>query len=324
MTEQAKAGEEEIKKTVAGAEGGEEGGEKKLTPEEEVAIYKKKAEEAEDRAKKAELDREDQRREAARATEERDTEANKAVKSQEESINNALAAAKGKFEAAQKDFEDAYDANDRKKVLDAQLKLNDAQAEMRGAEYNQKRFGEWKESKERTASTSTENREKTYPLRTGTGAVLAVPQSALDWAEKHPKFKDDEDYAEAVYAADGKAQRRGIKVYSKEYYDFIDKHLVEKGLDQGADVEPAKKKDEKTTAKSTSTASSSAAPVNSTSTSTSTNGTGGNKNSFRLTQEHIEHAAICFPDLWAKGKDGQKEAMEKYAARQLEIKSGKN
>lgn len=322
MTEQAKVTEEEVKVTISGTEG-EEGSEKKLSPEEEVAIYKKKAEEAEERARKSERENDQIRLEKAKANEERDTEANRAIKSQGEAVSNALSAAKGRFEAAQKDFEDAYDTNDRKKVLEAQLKLNDAQSDLRGAEFTQKRFNEFKESKERTTTSSTEMQEKQYSLRTGTGAVLSVPKSALDWADKHPKFKEDEDYAEAVYAADGKAQRRGIRVYSKEYYDFIDKELVSKGLDSSTEEVVTTKREEKPATKTQLTASSSAAPVHSTS-SSSSNGSGGSKNSFRLTQEHIEHAAICFPDLWAKGKDGQKEAMEKYAARQLEIKSGKN
>lgn len=300
---------------AAGDEGEGEGGDERTPEQKLIEELKETAKSSKERAEKAEFERDQERAQKDTARKAASTEAEKNVLAQEDSLKSKLSAAKSGFESAQKEWDDAYDAGDKAKLRAAQEKLNDAQMMLRGAEFNMKRFDDWKEESKKSVAATAD----LYDFKTGTGDTLKLPKSAIDWAKKHPKLSTDREYTDAVYDADGRAKRRGIEPYTPEYYEFLDGHIKRMGLteEEDGEVDPPKKdeKEEKTPPKkeSKSNASSSAAPVGG---STGSNGAGSGKQTFRMTADHRKAAQISFPDEYKKDP---KATEEKYARIQLDI-----
>ena len=281
------------------------------TPEQKIIDeLKGNLEAANKRAAQAESQRDSERVQKDSARTEATTARERQVLAEEEKLKTAVAGAKSAFDAAQREWDDAYDAGDKQKLRDAQIKLNDAQMALRGSEFQEGNFKKWKETQK-----SAPVDDGLFEMKTGTGDVIRVPQSAIDWANKHPKLKTDSDYTDSVYDADMRAKRRGIKVYSQDYYDFIDSHLKKSGLEDDDGDDPVKK-DAPVIKKSDK--QSTAAPPGG-----STGSTGGSskKNSFTLTADMRKAAQIVFPDEYKKDPAA---AEEKYAKYQMEMKKSKN
>lgn len=325
MTEEIKKSDEEIKKAeaetekkpdgAAGAGADAAGDEDNLSPEQKIIDdLKSRAETAEKRAEKAEKERDEEQQRRNTAQKDAMNARERQIKAQEDSIASKVESAKASFEKAQQEYEDAYDSGDKKRLISAQVALNDAQAQMRGAEFQAEQFKSWKEGKGSSEEKST-SRETQYDFKTGTGDVIKLPQSAIDWAKKHPKLASDAEYTEAVYDADSRAKRRGIEIYSKEYFDFLESHVKKLGLENDDDdtgvtdpnPEPKKEEPKKSSEKQKS---STAVPVGS---STGSTGAGKKSKTFVMTSEMREAARFTYPD------DKPEVAEEKYAKRQLEI-----
>jgi len=215
-----------------GAAGGDEGGDE-LSPEQKIiAELKEKAKTAEERAAKAERERDVERSQKDSARKEATTAAERQIEAQENSLKSNLSAAKSNFEAAQKEWDDAYDAGDRAKLRAAQERLNDSQMALRGAEFNNEKFKEWKEK--------------------GGGTVVSTEKSRFtkveqDWIDRNPAFNTDRRFRAATYAANEEAVERGIVIDSKEYFDHVNTYLTELGFEVADGVKkaaPAKKEEE--------------------------------------------------------------------------------
>lgn len=310
MSEEVKNTEEEVKITITKAEesphaGGD--GPEEVSPEQKlIQELRGKAEAAEERARNAERERDSERSEKQKARTEATTAAERQIQAQEESIKSNLGNAKSEFEAAQREFQDAYDSGKPQSILEAQIKLNDAQNRLRASEYQEETFKVWKE-----------NRSKA-PAKNEVSSASRFTKAEQEWIDAHPKFNTDRRYRAAVYAADEEAREKGIEIDSPAYF----KHLEDYVADLGLDKDPPKKDEKKDTVeeriekepkeKDGKRASSTAAPVGVSTGST----TGGKKNTITMTAEMREAAAICYPDLYKKDP---KAAEEKYAARQLDI-----
>lgn len=316
MTEENKKTEEEIKKEGSDAAGaaktGAEGADKAAdgVSQEETLIsdLKSRVEVAEKRASDAEKERDDERQKKTHAQTEAKTAMEREVQATENSVKNRVEATKNAFEKAQQDYEDAYDSGDKKRLIQAQVALNDAQAQMRGAEYNEEQFKVWKE------------RNKGVVVSTGNSRFTKPEQ---EWIEKNPKFNTDRRFRAATYAADEEAKEKGIVVDSPDYFRHLNEYLTDLGFDvhgksakrdepsEEDDVDPEPRKEP--VKKQEKQKSSTAAPPGG-----SSPGSGGGAKSkiFTMTPEHREAAAFTFPDLHRKDP---KAAEEKYAKAQLDI-----
>lgn len=260
---------------------------------------------AEERARSAEDQRDAERHQKDAARTEAKTAAQKQVLATEISHRNAVAAAKSAFESAQKEWDDAFDSGDKTSVRKAQEKLNDAQSMLRSAEYQNAQFDNWKKQ---------------------TGGVVSNEQSRfskaeLDWIDKNPRFNTDRKFRAGVYAAHEEAVQKGIEIDSPAYFKNVEDYLSDIGLkDEAVSSDQAQKKEEpvkKEQKKSEKQGSSTAIPPGGASGSSSGS---GKKQTFHMTSEHREAAAVCYPELHRKDP---KAAEEKYAVRQLEIQQKK-
>lgn len=295
--------EEELLKAASGgsAEVHNNDSDDGISPEKKlIEELQSKLSHAETAAKEALEQRDAERREKDLARNQVKTAAEKQIEASENALHNALTAAKSNFESAQREWDDAYDAGDKQRLRDAQIKLNDAQAHLRGAEYQNNQFAEWKKSG---------------------GAVVSSDGSRFtkkeqEWIDKNPRFNTDRKFRAAVYAAHEEAVSKGIEIDSNDYFDNIEDYLNDLGLKETKQVSAPieeKKVDEpikKTEKKSSSTAIPPGGSGVSSSQSSRTL-------TFTMTPEHREAAAVCYPDIH---RTDPKKAEEMYAARQLEIK----
>lgn len=308
MTEEVKklTAEEELLKAASGGSTSEESSgdeDDGLSPEAKlINELKGKLEHSEETARNAIEERDAERRQKDDARSKFKNAAERNVETTETSIKNGLEAAKSRFESAQKDWDDAYDSGDKEKLRTASIKLNDAQAVLRGAEYQTEQFSNWKKS----------------------GGGVVDPNSSRfspkeqEWIDKNPRFNTDRKFRAAVYAAHEEAVNKGIVIDSVEYFDNVEDYLKDVGLkgvvqkkDPVEEEVEAPKKEE--TKKSEKKASSTATPPGGASGSPPAS---SRKMTFTMTPEHREAASICYPEIHRKDP---KKAEEMYAARQLEI-----
>lgn len=315
LLESAKAGE--------GSSGGDKnaGGDgDERTPEEKmIDELKGNLEAANKRAESAEARADSERTQKDSARQEAKTEAQKRIETQEGALKTAVEGAKNKFDSARKDWREARDSGDSAKEEEALIKMNDAQMEYRGAEFQEKNFKVWKEGN--SANDGNVRREKLFTVKTATGDSINVPQSGFDWINAHPRFKNDPEYAEAVYAADAISKSRNIAPFSKEHTDFIEKQLKKNGFDDEDSTarreSEGSKKDESSASIKKSDKQSTAAPPN----GSPGSGSGASKKqTFVMTSDHRRAAQFTFPDDYKKDP---KAAEEKYARYQLEIQAKK-
>lgn len=270
--------------------------------DDDIETYKKKLKEAEERAARAEKERDERKQGEEKAKSDTQKAYTQAIQRHEEAVANAISAAESEFERAQAAWDDAFDAGDKTALREATLKLNDAQMKKRGAEYQKAQFEAWKEQQKNAPKIATE-----------TVASSRYSKSEQEWIDRHPRFNTDRKYRAAVYAADEEAREKGISPDTPAYYEYVEKALRDEGL-EGDDEEAAPVAKPKKMAKT-----STAAPASSSSAPSSTS-TGG-KRTFRMTAQHREAAAVCFPELY---RTNPKAAEEKYAKKQLEIQEKKS
>ena len=55
-----------------------------------------------------------------------------------------------------------------------------------------------------------------------------ISSAAASWISAHPQFNTDQAYRAAAIGADAIAKRRGIRVDSPEYFEFIEEQLGER------------------------------------------------------------------------------------------------
>ena len=254
--------------------------------------------EANKRASAAEYQRDNERAEKDSARKAATEASQNQVKTQEEALKSKLNAAKSKFEKAQSDWDEAFDLGDKAKLRSAQERLNDSQMELRGAEFEEKRFTDWKE-KNKGEVTVSKSASKFGPKGDA-------------WIEKNPEFNTNPEFRDEVYAADAVARARDIEIYSPEYFELIEKRLTKAGMrekpeaDETAPAVAAKKVEKQ--------ASSSAAPVGRSGGSSSSSGS--SKTTITLTPEMRRGAQIAFPEDYKKDP---KATEEKYARYRMQI-----
>ncbi len=303
MAEEEKKTEEEKLLADVAASGDAEtkkdgDGEDELTPEQKlIQEYKGKFEIAEKRAESAERERDSERTQKDAARKETLTAVEKQIQANEISIANAISAAKSNFETAQKEYEEAYDAGDKKALIAAQVRLNDTQSQLRNAEFNENQFKTWKENYKAPAAP----------------AERFLPEEK-DWIRKNPWFerassREDRAKTAAVYAANEEAISKGIKRGTSEYFNLVDSYIEDIAPSE-TKKEEVKKADEPVKKRETS---STAAPGTGSSGSSASS---TKQKSFHMTAEHRSMVPVVFPEEYKKDP---KAAEEKYAKRQLEI-----
>ena len=307
MAEEAKKEEKEIEIEVKKAD---ESSDERSPEQKLIDELKGSLESATRRAEAAEATASSERAQKEVARSEVKTAAQRQIETQEAALISSINGTKSAFEAAQREWDEAYDAGDKAKLRAAQEKLNDAQMAMRGAEFEKGRFDKWKEAN-KNAPVETA-REPSYTIKSATGDDFTLPQAGKDWVNKHSKFTTDPEYAEEVVAANAKAMTRRIKAWSPEHFEFIENHLKKVGLEDSDEVAPPKK--ETATSKKAEKQSTAAPPGG----STGSNSGGSKKQTITLTSEQRRAAQIVFPDEYKKDPAA---AEAKYAKYQLEMKN---
>lgn len=304
MAEENAKTEEEVKVSSADDASGEKAsGESagELTAEQKIIEeLKEKAKTAEERASTAERERDSERAQKDTARKEAMGAVEKQISAQEEAVKSAKAAAQSNFDAAQQMWDEAEDIGDKTKKREAQIKLNDAQMKLRGAEYQEEQFNKWKEQAKNAPTTS---------------ATREYTSEEKNWIRKNPRFNDNQEFKESVYAADAVARARGIQANTPAYFKHVDDYLEKIGLKGDGKEQEEDGESAKAAARKTDKKSSTAAPP--ASSSGSANGSSRSPaKEFKMTAAMQEMAR----DIYAEDfKKDPKIAYEKYAKRQMEI-----
>lgn len=248
---------------------------------------------------------------------------NEAIKAQKAAIENASQVAIGNVNTIKKELQEAMEAGDLTKQVDLQEKLADARWQFNNAEHSKKQFAAWEEQQKNSAKTSV------------AGQQYSKTEQA--WIDKHPRFNTDNDYFEVVAGADAAARRRGIKPDTDAYYEYVESALVKRGMEEdpktgiavsvdsedddggrdntGAmdqeddDAEPVQKPAKQKQSMPSAPASNSAPTTPAT----------RSAKSFKLSAEMRDMAHRMFGPN-SSHKLSQKQAEEKYAAHQLDIR----
>lgn len=277
-----------------------------------ITVLKKQLSDAEDRAKSER----EQRIAAENATVEANTKAvsseNTAIKAQKTAIENAVQVATGNVSTIKKELHEAMEAGDLAKQVDLQEKLADARWTLNNSTQTQKQFTVWEEQ------------QKNAPKQTEQKPQYTRTEQA--WIDAHPRFNTDDDYYGVVAGADAAARRKGIKPDTTAYYEYVESALTKSGLennaaeDNGRDTTGAMEQEDEQEEQVVATKKPKlVVPAAPASNSSPTSSSRKSQQSFKLTPEMRDMAHRTFGPN-SSHKLSEKEAEEKYAARQLEIR----
>ena len=169
-----------------------------------LAVERRKREEAEARAGRADGAASD-----ARATQ---------VAAQERAIKDRVAAAKTKLESVKQQLKQAKASQDD----DAEVELSDAMAEARyelnAAAWEEGQFAKWKETQAQAPQRTTQTNNSPYT------------EAEQAWIEEHPEFYSNKKFARLTKVLAAEALEEGHKQDSRAFFNFVENGLRENGF----------------------------------------------------------------------------------------------
>ena len=139
----------------------------------------------------------------------KETEFNKVSKLNLDATEKQL---KDKLDLARSAYADAFEAQDKEKLLKAQEALNEAQTDLKNVAVTKSKFTEQPEQKEQTPQPAQQQPAQPDPR-------------AVDWQANNDWFGKDNIMTASALAIDAELKNEGYSPNDEDFYDEIDKRM---------------------------------------------------------------------------------------------------
>ena len=174
--------------------------------------------------------------EAASARAEADKATTRASDNEESAIDNAINAAKAEADAAERDYQAAFEAGDSKKLAETQRKISRAESRLvqfegAKADLEARKLEPKPERQERKVETQGDPFES---------AIARASPRAQSWLREHKEYVTDPKLNKKAAAAHNMAEAEGYIPDSDAYFDFCEKFLGLKEEPKQEQVKPTR------------------------------------------------------------------------------------
>lgn len=221
---------------------------------------------------------------------------------QEAAVASALETAKARLLQAKRAYAQAMADSRYDEGAELQEQIAETALEIRGLAWQQQQLEQSKRQPE-----AGDHRARFEQ------AITALPQAAQDWCRRHPEFVTDARRNAEAQAAHFAAVAEGLREWSGDYWDFVERRLGlrddDRGEEESAEAEPRRVVEPARRAGATTAAPPSRG---------ATTGTGEpRKRPRQPTSGELEAAKISFPEEW---KESPKKALELYFENQAALR----